>query len=99
MHSFLQPSVTEKALANQLLSPGTFTPTSNKLHQQTKAQYLREMREELLGTKEDSSTSKFFISINTKVKLKFLRWVQAIYAKNKLLVRYLNLNYFNYVCR
>lgn len=51
------PSVTEKALANQLLSPGAFTPTSHKLHQQTKGLYLREMREELLGTKDDSPTS------------------------------------------
>ncbi|KFM65291.1 Vesicle transport protein USE1, partial [Stegodyphus mimosarum] len=46
------PTITEKALANQLLSHGTFTSASNKIHQQTKAHYLREMREELLGTKD-----------------------------------------------
>ncbi|XP_055947593.1 vesicle transport protein USE1-like [Argiope bruennichi] len=48
------PTVTEKAMANQLLAPGSFTTPSNKIHQQTKAQYLKEMREELLGKSDDS---------------------------------------------
>ncbi|KAG8198097.1 hypothetical protein JTE90_020922 [Oedothorax gibbosus] len=48
------PSVSEKAMANQLLSPGSFTSPSNKIHQQTKAQYLKEMREELLGKSDET---------------------------------------------
>lgn len=47
------PTVTEKALANQLLTPGVLTSTGTKIHQQTKAHYLHEMREELLGNKEE----------------------------------------------
>ncbi|GIX99452.1 vesicle transport protein USE1 [Caerostris darwini] len=50
------PSVSEKAMANQLLAPGSLAIPSKKIHQQTKAQYLREMREELLGKNEDSQT-------------------------------------------
>ncbi|GFU70200.1 vesicle transport protein USE1 [Trichonephila clavipes] len=50
------PTVSEKAMANQLLAPGSFTAPSNKIHQQTKAQYLREMREELLRKSDDTQT-------------------------------------------
>ncbi|GFT30832.1 vesicle transport protein USE1 [Nephila pilipes] len=49
------PTVIEKAMANQLLAPGTFTSPSNKIHQQTKAQYLREMRDELFRKSDDSN--------------------------------------------
>ncbi|GFR00905.1 vesicle transport protein USE1 [Trichonephila clavata] len=50
------PTISEKAMANQLLAPGSFTAPSNKIHQQTKAQYLREMREELLRKSDDTQT-------------------------------------------
>ncbi|XP_054712765.1 vesicle transport protein USE1-like [Uloborus diversus] len=53
-----KPNVTEKAMANQLLSPGSFTTTSNKIHSQTKAHYLREMREELLGSKDEQPATE-----------------------------------------
>ncbi|XP_067133069.1 vesicle transport protein USE1 isoform X1 [Centruroides vittatus] len=51
------PTASEKALANQFLSPGlSSSPKHNKskeLHLQTKARYLQEMREELLDKKSD----------------------------------------------
>ncbi|XP_015912872.2 vesicle transport protein USE1 [Parasteatoda tepidariorum] len=57
MEAEKQPTVAEKAIANQLLFPGSATSASNKIHLQTKAQYLREMREELLGTTDDHTMS------------------------------------------
>lgn len=55
--SFLQPSSTEKALANQFLAPGRTpttikerTPATKTVHLQTKARCTGKMRSELLGT-------------------------------------------------
>lgn len=55
------PTASEKAMANQFLSPGLLSSPkhsrSKELHLQTKARYLQEMREELLDNKCNSYDS------------------------------------------